>query len=244
MLKTQNQLFNHIFQPASVWPRIQQELGTFIMAFAVILGVSYGFLLAIDFLPEPPEQVAATATYESEEIETLDSKEADKEEINREEFASLTENTDSLDTEIVPLEIAIDKLDRTIPILNPDSRNISVLDTALRSGAVRHPDSADLSQEGNMFILAHSSRLPNVINKNYQSFNDIDTLEWGDTIRVFSADKEYIYRVEKVYEAKASTVTVPIANTGSRLTLATCNSFGSRDDRFIVEASLQSQKPL
>jgi len=35
-------------------------------------------------------------------------------------------------------------------------------------------------------------------------------------------------------------VTVPIADTGQMLTIATCNSFGSTDDRYIVEATLQA----
>jgi len=46
----------------------------------------------------------------------------------------------------------------------------------------------------------------------------------------------YEYRVEKVYRAEAKDVTVPIAGHGRTLTLATCNSFGSVDDRYIVEA--------
>jgi sortase (surface protein transpeptidase) len=46
----------------------------------------------------------------------------------------------------------------------------------------------------------------------------------------------YEYRVEKVYRARAQDVTVPIADTGNMQTLATCNSFGSVDDRYIVEA--------
>lgn len=144
----------------------------------------------------------------------------------------------------LPVRIEIDALDRVVPVLNPTSRRVADLDEALLSGVVRHPDAANFNQDGNMFILGHSSRLPNVINQNFQAFNDIETLQWGDTIRVYSTDTVYVYRVEKTYEAKASTASVPIAGTGKKLTLATCNSFGSIDDRHIVEAKLVSQQPL
>jgi sortase (surface protein transpeptidase) len=50
--------------------------------------------------------------------------------------------------------------------------------------------------------------------------------------------------VEKVYRASAQEVTVPIAGTGKMLTLATCNSFGTVDDRYIVEAKLIETKTL
>ena len=110
------------------------------------------------------------------------------------------------------------------------------MDTALLEGAVRHPDSAKLAQNGNVFILGHSSYLPTVINKNFQAFNGIQELAWGDTIEVSSGSHVYVYEVEKVFKAQASDLTVPIAGEERRLTLATCNSFGSTDDRFIVEA--------
>lgn len=138
--------------------------------------------------------------------------------------------------DVLPLQITIPKLDKSIAVLNPTSRSIADLDEALLTGVVRHPDSATLAQEGNVFILGHSSYLPNVFNKNYQAFNGIQDLEWGDTIELRSDSAIYIYRVEKVYRARAQDVTVPIAGTGNMLTLATCNSFGSLDDRYIVEA--------
>ncbi len=101
---------------------------------------------------------------------------------------------------------------------------------------VRHPDSAHLAQDGNVFILGHSSYLPNVFNENFQAFNGIQNLEWGDTIEIRSENEVFTYRVEKVFQASAQDVTVPIAGDEKLLTIATCNSFGSADDRYIVEA--------
>jgi LPXTG-site transpeptidase (sortase) family protein len=78
--------------------------------------------------------------------------------------------------------------------------------------------------------------LPVVINKNFQAFNGIQDLQWGDTIELYADGAVFEYEVERVYRARAQDVTVPIAGKEKRLTLATCNSFGSTDDRYIVEA--------
>ncbi len=202
-----------------IWERKWSFLGTFFLVFLV----SYLVLVAIDFVPEKPGDAEAT---ETEEVEVM-------EDTADEDFAL---PIGSVNEPVLPQTLYIEKLDRRVPILNPESRTIEDLDTALLSGAVRHPDSATLGQDGNVFILGHSSYLPNVINKNFQAFNGIEKLEWGDTIEIISDSYILTYEVEKVYKAKAEEVTVPIAGTGPRLTLATCNSFGSTDDRFIVEA--------
>jgi sortase (surface protein transpeptidase) len=145
---------------------------------------------------------------------------------------------------VLPTSISIKKLDRVITVLNPTSRSIADLDAALLEGVVRHPDSANLLQDGNVFILGHSSYLPAVRNRNFQAFNGIEDLAWGDEIEVTSGSYIYVYEVEKVYKANAQEVVVPIAGNTPRLVLATCNSFGSVDDRFIVEARQVSIRPL
>ena len=143
-----------------------------------------------------------------------------------------------------PVSITFDSLDKTIAVLNPESRSVAALDTALLSGVVRHPDSADFERTGTIFLLGHSSYLPNVINKNFQAFNGIQKLGWGDVIRLRSGDTEYVYHVDRTYEVKASDAEVEIEAGVAKLTLATCNSFGSKDDRFVVEATLVSKTAI
>lgn len=200
--------------------------------------------MAIDMLPESPadepvdEKSAVASVTVSENTE--DTVVEQIEELDAVEVADSNEPFDLAvgvsDEAVLPTMITIPRLEKTIPVLNPTSRTIADLDDALLDGVVRHPDSANLAQEGNVFILGHSSYLPNVLNRNFQAFNGIQNLEWGDTIEVQSEGAVYEYRVEKVYRASAQDVTVPIAGTGNMLTLATCNSFGSVDDRYIVEA--------
>ena len=208
-----------------LFERIWERKIAFLVTFFVVFSVSYLILVIIDFLPEPKtEEVMTVETGLA--IETED-QEAGAEAPAVVEEVALAE---------YPLTISIAKLDKEISVLNPRSRTIADLDAALLEGVVRHPDSATMQQEGNVFILGHSSYLPNVFNSNYQAFNGIQNLEWGDTIELKTEDAVYTYRVDKVYQAKAQNVIVPIADTGNMLTLATCNSFGSVDDRYIVEA--------
>ena len=210
-----------------------KKLEFFIVFFVTVL-CTYGMLFALGLTPEPVEPAYGAET-DSQEEEVLD------EEASEEEIETVVE-------EVVysplPTRIIFDSLGKEVPVLNPDSRDIADLDSALLNGVVRHPDSATLTDEGNVFILGHSSYLPNVLNKNYQAFNGIQDLSWGDIIRVQSEDAEYTYRVQKVYQAKATDVVVPHTPGKAQLTLATCNSFGSKDDRYIVEATLIDTQAL
>ncbi|MFT5849227.1 MAG: LPXTG-site transpeptidase (sortase) family protein [Patiriisocius sp.] len=198
---------------------------SFFFTFFFVILLSYAILFIIDFIPEPIEEDTVTAV---EEVEEEPIKEVLPE---VEEVKSVVESP-------LPIKIIFETLDREVTVLNPASRAIVDLDEALLDGAVRHPDSADFSEDGNIFILAHSSYLPNVFNKNFQAFNGIQELTWGDKIRVQSDDMEYVYSVKKTYKAKATEVFVPETPGEANLTLATCNSFGSKDDRFMVEAKL------
>lgn len=204
----------------------------FLLVFFGVMTLTYGILFSLDFIPEPIEEVVEEqmATPEKDKVIT--------------KIETVGEPEVLLPLDVTPNRIFIDKLDKEITVLNPAGRSIAVLDEALLDGVVRHPDSADFENEGTMFLFGHSSYLPNVINKNFQAFNGIQELTWGDRIRVQSENMEYVYRVEKVYQVKASDAEVEIERGVAKLTLATCNTFGSKDDRYIVESKLIDSYPI
>lgn len=205
----------------------------FLGLFFIIFTISYSVLFAFDWLPEAPmAEVDSAATLATSTPEVTEA------------VVTTIEPVVVVPVSELPREINIPALGRTVTISNTSSNDVPALDADLLKGAVRHPDSAKLGEEGNVFILAHSSYLPNVINKNFQAFNGIQKLVWGDTIIIKSDTQEYVYQVSKVYKAKASALTIPVAVAGRRLTLATCNSFGTVDDRHIVEAELVDTRPL
>jgi LPXTG-site transpeptidase (sortase) family protein len=136
-----------------------------------------------------------------------------------------------------PERILINGVDIDLPVLNPESADIDVLDNALLSGSVRYPNSARLGEDGNMFIFGHSSGLPVVKNQMFKAFNKIPELEKGDVITVVGGGMEYVYRVDKVRLTNVNEGLVDLSQkNGKKLTLSTCNSFGAKSERWVVEA--------
>lgn len=221
-----------------VFDEIWAEKTAFFSVFFVVLLVSYGILFAIDFIPEKPES--------PEEVPLT----VGMEPAGQTPGTQLVQNqaTSSLssvrDAARYPERVIIDELDVDVDVLNPRGDSIAELDAALLEGVVRHPGSADFRTTGTILLFGHSSYLPTVHNRNFQAFNGIQKLTWGDMIRVQSEDSEYVYRVTKVYKAAASETTVELDNSSEKLMLVTCNSFGSKDDRFVVEAELIETKSL
>lgn len=205
----------------------------FLVAFLIVLGTTFAVLYLFDFYPEYKSATTATTTAPVVVKPTP---------IPAKPVSTTTDAVKSGD--IYPVKVTIEALDKTVTVLNPDKSDVATLDNALLSGVIRYPGSATYAKPGTMVLLGHSSYLPTVHNKNFQAFNGIQKLEWGDIIRVETKGTEYIYRVQKVREAKASTAEVDLQWKNFELTLVTCNSFGSKEDRFIVEAYLISQKPL
>lgn len=144
----------------------------------------------------------------------------------------------------IPRTLLIDKLGKKLIVNNPDETRIAVLDEALLSGVVRYPTSAVLNENGTVLIFGHSSYLAVVKNQNFRAFNGINTLAWGDLIRVQSDDSEFVYRVDRVYQLKATADSIPIQWDTKKLVLVTCNSFGTKEDRHIVEASFIDEYPI
>mgnify|MGYP002083578140 FL=1 len=144
----------------------------------------------------------------------------------------------------LPLRIEIPSIGIRATVSNPKDARVSTLDRELLAGTVRYPGSGILGEEGNVLIFGHSSHLPIVHNQAFKAFNDIQNLKAGEPIFLYGEGKVYVYAVEKVEEANASTDAIPLAVDGSRLTLATCDNFGTKQDRFIVTASLVKIEPI
>lgn len=181
--------------------------GAFGLTFVVLFLLMFVFLASVGITPEP-----ASSTQEPTQEEVT---------------PSAAEEPVRVVAKAIGLEIAI---------RNPSSTEVSVLDAELLKGAVRYPTSAKLGDEGNMLLFGHSSYLPIVHNQSYKAFNKIQNLKTGDTVSVYSATAEYRYRVVGVREADASEDVIELSSEGKKVTLLTCDSFGKKTDRFVVEA--------
>ncbi|MDR3546774.1 MAG: sortase [Candidatus Pacebacteria bacterium] len=144
----------------------------------------------------------------------------------------------------LPTKVVIPSIGVNTAVDNPATTNVDSLDNYLLSAAVRYPTSATLDQQGNVIIFGHSSYLPVVINQHFKTFDGIQNLQTGDLIYVYSSQHEYVYSVTSEQKESELTDSIPLTTTGHTLTLATCDSFTSKTDRFIVTATLVGSSAL
>lgn len=135
-----------------------------------------------------------------------------------------------------PTRVVVERIGVDVEVLNPQSRDIAVLDEALKEGVVRYPGSGKLGEDKNVFLFGHSSYLPTIYNTNYRAFNKLGDLVPGDIVRVQGGGKEHLYRVYSVKLIEAEDALVDLSGNKAKLTLSTCNSFGEPGERFVVEA--------
>jgi LPXTG-site transpeptidase (sortase) family protein len=136
----------------------------------------------------------------------------------------------------LPVRISIPSVGTDGVVTNPVSTDVDVLDEALTHGAVRYPGSG-VPGVGNMFIFGHSTGFKIVQNKAYKIFNEIKNAKAGAEVRVYAGKNVYIYKVTSVTEVNKDKTLVSFDTNGpARLTLSTCDSFGTKSDRFVLEA--------
>lgn len=194
---------------------------SFLALFVLVLFTSVGTAQKLDLLPDPP--AASTA-------------EADTKPLPSATAAALAPE--------LPSKIEIPAIGLSQDVSNPDSTNVEALDNALLDGPVRYPTSSKLGEKGNVIIFGHSSYLPIVHNQAFKAFDGIQKLKEGDRIEVTGTDHLYVYAVESVEKEDATADAIPLAVDGEKLTLATCDSFGEKTDRFVVTAALVETEAL
>jgi LPXTG-site transpeptidase (sortase) family protein len=134
-----------------------------------------------------------------------------------------------------PDRVVINKIGVNTIVEQPNTRNVADLDRFLNNGAVHYPGSGSI-ESGNMFIFGHSTGFQVVQNQAFKAFNDLNKLNKGDEISIYADGEEYIYRVNSVILLDENDARVDFDKNSRKLTLSTCNSFGEKDDRWIVEA--------
>lgn len=197
--------------------RIWQHKAGFSAVALLVFFVSVSFLATLDLLPERKVTTSLTAT----RMETS-------------QVATPPE---------LPKKIEIARINLDVDIANPTATDVATLDEALNDGAVRYPVSAKLGSDGNVILFGHSSYLPVVNNPAFKAFNEIQKLNTTDRIVVTGETRTYVYQVESVQSADAGTDGIPLSVSGKMLTLATCDSFGTKSDRFVVTARFVESYP-
>lgn len=140
-----------------------------------------------------------------------------------------------------PSELIIPSIGLDTKVIIPHDANVDTLDHDLSIGPVYYPGSGTVAS-GNMFIFGHSTGYKVVINKAYRVFNDIHTLNVGEEIDVVSEGVTFIYKVKSVTKVNGDQTLVEFDTKSHLLTLSTCDSFGSKSDRYVVVAEYSALK--
>jgi LPXTG-site transpeptidase (sortase) family protein len=143
----------------------------------------------------------------------------------------------------LPRRVIIEKISVNAVINTPPGTTETVLNDYLTRGVVRYPDSGTLGY-GNTLLFGHSSSLKVINNPAYKIFTRVRELNLNDRIRVQSVGKEYVYKVTSLRVADSDEIFVDLNTTKNMITLATCNVFGQKEERFIVEAEFVSSRAI
>ncbi len=212
-----------------------QERWTFLIVFLFVFFLSFSSLIAVDLVPNEigGASTAPSVTLTASPLVATNS-------------SPLSPNVlDAFVHGEQPVKIEIPAIGMSVAVNNPNTTNIETLNEWLTKGAVRYPSSALLGENGNVIIFGHSSYLPIVHNLAYKAFDDIQKLKVGEEITVYSSDRVYVYTVDTVEKKDASSDAIPLNVTGAKLTLSTCDLFGTqKTDRFVVTATLVESHSL
>ena len=144
----------------------------------------------------------------------------------------------------LPLSIKIPNIGVDAQIYNPATTSGDVLNDYLSMGAVRYPGSGLLDGGGNIFVFGHSTGFKIVNNQAYKTFNGIEKLKKDDFIHVYSDKYDYVYKVTTVKLVSADKALVEFNTKSEMLTLSTCDNFGSKSDRYVVESEFMSRTDI
>lgn len=188
--------------------------------------MTYVLLALLGFVPEQFKFVSTSAP-KSQNVQVIDTP-----------TATVTQ-TQNIDKNLIPTKVEIPKIGVSSIINVPAGIDVSTLDNALTKGAVYYPGSGTL-QGGNMFLFGHSTNWSVVNNDAYKTFNDLDKLSTGDEIVLTSGGEKYVYIVRTVKLSSEDDAVVQFASNSPMLTISTCDTFGRKQDRWVVEADLKT----
>lgn len=135
----------------------------------------------------------------------------------------------------MPIHIKIPNTNVDILVQNPNTTDPVLLDEYLKKGVVRYPGSGLLGN-GNVLLFGHSTNWKVVQNQSYKALNGIENLKTGDEIYVDAENARYVYKTRSVRMAPAEEVMIDFSKNENLLTISTCNTFGAKQDRYILEA--------
>lgn len=194
----------------------------FVTVAVAVFTITFGTLYFFDLVPN---------SFQSGDIVSTDDVDRNDDDV---EQNNLTPTTfpDSLSIPKIGLETTVGK---------PQTPDFVTLNDYLARGAVYYPGSGSIEQ-GNMFIFGHSADIyRNVQNQALKVFNGFQKLVPGDSVIVTADGVRYVYKVISVQKVTEDDALVTFDTTKRKLTLSTCDTFGQKQDRIVVEAEFSHE---
>lgn len=214
---------------------------TFIIWWVLVFAASYTALSFLGMIPVELSEAHYRLIESVKSVFRTNQTEADVSTATSTSSPAVIEKVNEI---ILPSRIAIPKIGVDTPVVNPETRDTGVLDRALLEGVVRYHGSGGLDDESNMFLFGHSTGYSTVRNQAFKAFNRLGELQIGDMISVDSGDMEYRYKVSSISHVDSDQALVELKTGKKMLTLSTCDSFGEKNDRFVVQAEFLQALPL
>jgi sortase A len=103
----------------------------------------------------------------------------------------------------------------------------------LKKGVGQHIGSANPGQNGNVVLAGHDDVFGEV-------FRDLDKLQPGDQVILYTMQQQFIYRVTETRIVEPSQVEVMNSTSGPTITLISCYPYMVDKQRIVVFAALQN----
>jgi LPXTG-site transpeptidase (sortase) family protein len=220
---------------------LKENVWTFVGQFALWFGVLVAGMTVLGLVPDafmgavPGERLVKETYSGFMSWVTGDTDDSDKQPAVRTEAKQEDRFPGVTSTDVI--RIRAPKVDIDAPIMHPVSTDVTMLDNALKNGAVYYPGSGT-PNSGNIFIFGHSTNWAVVQNQAYKTFNGLKDLQKGDEMYLDTDDTTFVYRVDSIVLADADDAFVTFDSSVPKLTVSTCNTFGEKQERHIVEATL------
>lgn len=103
----------------------------------------------------------------------------------------------------------------------------------LKKGVGQHLGSADPGQKGNVVLSAHNDVFGEI-------FRDLDKLQTGDQIILFTSQRSYVYTVTRTLIVEPTQVEVLAPTRDAITTLISCYPYMVNNQRIVIQATLQN----
>ncbi len=134
--------------------------------------------------------------------------------------------------------LTIPKLKINAPIIFSDSVSPHQIKKDLKMGVIHYPNTALPGENGNVFIIGHSSDYFWRAGNYNQVFALLDKLKNGDLIAVYYQGKKYNYSVLESFQVSSQETWIMNSTSEPIITLMTCWPVGTNLRRLVVRGRL------